>query len=185
MTHGMMQELNRRPAKDEHACIGTLLNRVFLKGRYIGSHFGAKVVAVTDNYYEANVKRESMIKLKRLDVSTSDTRIFGDVGLVVDVPQELVHKRLEKFESGYFHGMKEHDESDGGFLYCGEHAREVNYECPTCRNDLVSAGSKSFRALEVMSGGTPDLFLEVLTDKSMFCQDAMDKVREAKRALVG
>jgi hypothetical protein len=183
MTHGVMEEVNRSPVRGEYSCVGDLLTQTFLKGGYLGGRFGAKIVAICDDYNAAVARRGAMIDANDLAVNTSNARSFGDVGLVVDVSDELAQKRLNAVTERRFPLIREHDKSDGGFLYCEDHAIEVEYGCPVCSGDLMPHGSESFRALEIMAAVNPGILLSSFTRRSEF--DHGDRVvREARAVLI-
>jgi hypothetical protein len=165
-----MELMDYAPGDGAHACIGWLKERSFLEGAYVGGRFGGEVAFTTKDWNSswATKRRNNLVSNSVEGEDFSFPVPYKGRFAVVRLTPELKERRLEALkERG--HGdrrfyeyklkgpHKNIKEGTLGPLYCAEHAKENDFTCPECYNDLVPADSQAFLMLKNL---TREQFME-------------------------
>lgn len=176
-THGIRAELNRQPASNEFACTGVLANEAFVKRSHIGGNFGGRILTIV-NVHDMSDLRKNYSEAENIRPEELGYQFIGDMKILVYTSTELIKKRGEAIRNSPFFGMGVKDPDN--HLYCSEHAQKNNYTCK-CGGDLLPARSKAYKALEILSITSPNIFLQTMFPRHSDFNLYPDAIRQYHR----
>ncbi len=149
LTASVSQEIN----DSIYVCLGAILQKIFVYGKYIGGKYGAISFAKYFTKEECSKKRcEEIIKgtLKSFNEEEYSRFITCNRGMMncIILTKSMIELRRSVLEEGILKDIL-HELDGKKKHYCHEHAKEADFKCG-CGEQLLQIGSEHYREVTGM-----------------------------------